>query len=254
MRYQHAVIACLVLLGSVLALGAPLGYNPNNTGNEVFPSTIIFGISILLMGAFLNVFAYRYFSATMFWVGFCVFANITLISMTTSLPDTGENHRILLAIVAIVIGIIGGGLVLWCWPLGIAFLGALGGFYFSIWLLSWKSDSIMPTHTGIVTFLIIMTILGAASIFLGERIMILAACCMVGAYSSMFAISLWVGDGFSDGIYDFTTGHEANYQVTTNSYIFLALVLVFFLLGFMWQWNYHPGLFMTNRKVFWLAR
>ena len=77
-----------------------------------------------------------------------------------------------------------------------------------------------------------------ASFFLDRAVMIFAAT-FVGAYIFMFGVDCLSRTGFIAGpqaILNRNPNHLVEYQLSTNIYVMLAMIILMYLIFYVWQW------------------
>ncbi|KAJ1880907.1 hypothetical protein LPJ66_011413, partial [Kickxella alabastrina] len=118
--------------GGTLALGGNGG---------LVASGIVAGITLIVLGFFFNYFGYKLFKVLVFLAGFCVVAGLVLYAeYKIRAPLEDEKGRQLWYLgIAAVLGLLGGGLMLFLVNVGVALVGGLGGFALATWILSMKT-------------------------------------------------------------------------------------------------------------------
>ncbi|KAF9965982.1 Mitochondrial distribution and morphology protein 12 [Mortierella alpina] len=153
----------------------------------------IAGAILIGAGLLLSFFGYRLFHITMFLIGFYFFGNVSYIAMA----NAGVVSQTWLLIVAIGVGIVGGLLLICCSTLGVAVLGALALYSLGLWILGLKSGGLITSGTGRIILLVSMAVMGFILGLCREREMVIIGSAIVGAYSFVIGVDMFVHTGFT---------------------------------------------------------
>lgn len=108
---------------------------------ELSPSAIASGVFFLLGGMTLLFFGYRLFKPMLFLAGMYTVMILSFVILTKLEPDDGySNPDAVLFWPPMALGLLGGGLALFLYRVGLVCLGLLGGFSLSLFLLSLRSQ------------------------------------------------------------------------------------------------------------------
>jgi hypothetical protein len=168
---------------------------------------------------------------------------MTWVGLTNNEPYPGYPHQPIVYItVCVGLGILGAIIFMFFYCISLYFVGALGGFYLAIFILSWKQDLVIENNVARICFIIGMAIVAGVSVFLLERYIIIFATSFIGAYLFVFGMDLFVHTGFINGfriILDHNWWHNVQYYINTNVYVMLGAVIILTLLSCGWQyyWN-----------------
>ncbi|KAF9917368.1 hypothetical protein BX616_001228 [Lobosporangium transversale] len=252
---QARSMALLALLcffiPSVLAQGAQgIAVDPNNPG-EVIRITVsgtIVAIVLMVAGFIFAFFGHKFFKITLFLAGFYVCSTLAWIALKNAEPAVGyENAQWIYLGVSGAAGLLGGCLFLCFWRLGFAALGAISGFYFAIFVLSWASSGVISNGTGRTIFIIACVIVGIVLTFFVERHVVILGTALVGSGSFFVGLDNFVHTGFSDAFIQFLSGKKTGliggdgYVVSGKVYGMLAGTLAMFVVGACFQYYKHRG-------------
>ncbi|CDW74601.1 UNKNOWN [Stylonychia lemnae] len=200
------------------------------------PIAIIFGILVSFQGR-------KFFPWTIGVIGCFIGGGITLLlfSMSSILDsiqssqatDQSTFFAILTFIVAGIIGIFVGFILQKMLHIGAAILGAIGGFFigvaaYNIIFFSLKSE-ILLTSCSILGSLIM-----AFLSFRQYDNIVIFGTGFIGSYSFTRGISLFIGN-FPNEILFFTQLIEGNVSATWETYFYLAIFVILFILGVVYQ-------------------
>jgi hypothetical protein len=107
----------------------------------------------MLIGLYFLIFGYNSFRGTLGFTGFVFFAVMTWIGLVNNEPQYGYPHNeIVYTCVSVGLGLIGAFLFVFLYPIALYFIGGLGGFFLSVYILSWKENLVIQ----IVSLLLII--------------------------------------------------------------------------------------------------
>jgi len=230
---------------NTFSLAAPIDNDKSDNNNILddardgpFNVTVQAGIAggiLILAGFILCFFGYRVFHVTMFLIGFYFFGNLTYIGMANG----GITNSTLLLAVAIGVGIVGGLLLVCCSKLGVAVLGALALYALGLWILGWKSGGVITSSTGRIILLVALAVIGFILGLFREREMVIVGSAIVGAYSFVIGVDMFVHTGFKEQADQFinskSTIEEHFNNQSTGAYALLATFIVMAILGLLIQ-------------------
>lgn len=158
---------------------------------------IILGIITISIGMFVCLCSIRATKVVMFFVGFLL--GYFICQMLLSSVDIGDNpDKDTITIVAtLVSGIAFGFLVLFMLHVGLFILGAIGGFFTAIWVLSFLPDTSIlqePTYSGLFIgfFVLFFCII---SYFFKDWILIICSS-IIGSYVTFYGIDRFTHFGY----------------------------------------------------------
>jgi hypothetical protein len=147
-------------------------------------ATIIVGLLVLILGLSFMTMGYRLFKPVCFLAGFYVGVILGYVILANVEPDTGFNNReaILLG-VCIVLGLLVGGLAMCLSSVGIWLIGGVAGFFFAMFILSWKDNGAIESVGGRGGFIAICCGIGALLAFFFEKIIVMAGTALTGSFT-----------------------------------------------------------------------
>ncbi|KAK9710782.1 hypothetical protein K7432_008207 [Basidiobolus ranarum] len=224
-------ILCLLFSGSVAA--------QNKIGDyAISPQTSVIAVVMIILGFFFCFFGHRFFKTIIFLAGFVVVGFLAyVICYKISIPNTGTKSTIYL-VVAIVAGIAGGCLFMCIWSLGIAAIGALGGFALGMFILSLGDGMLISSNTGRILFIVALVIAGIISIFFFEKHVVIVGTAFAGAYMFIVGIDYFIGTGFTQHLIAFLNGEgRVFYHTNGKVYAMLASMAVLAIIGAIVQYK-----------------
>ncbi|ORX94155.1 hypothetical protein K493DRAFT_337924 [Basidiobolus meristosporus CBS 931.73] len=224
------LLLTLLFSNSVLAQSA--------VDHAITPQTSIIAIVMIIVGFFFCFFGHRFFKVIIFLAGFVVVGFIAyVICYEISRPDTSTKSTIYL-VVAIVAGIVGGCLFMCIWKLGIAAIGALGGFALAMFILSFGNNMLISSKTGGIIFVIVFVVVGIIAIFFLEKHVVIIATAIAGAYMFIVGIDYFIRTGFTEHLIAFLNGYDRSFYHTNGKiYAMLASLAVMALIGIVVQYK-----------------
>ncbi|KAG0206898.1 hypothetical protein BGX28_001767 [Mortierella sp. GBA30] len=229
--------------------GPNLGGAPGSLFKITVSGTIV-AIVLMVAGFLFAFFGHKFFKITLFLAGFYVFSTLAWIALRNAEPTDGygANAQWIYLGVAGAVGILGGGLFLCFWRLGFAAIGAIAGFYFAIFVLSWANNGLISNGTGRTIFIVACVIVGIILTFFVERHVVIIGTAIVGSGSFFVGLDNFVNTGFSAAFTAFLSGkgHQAligtdGYQVSGKVYGMLAGTLAMMVVGACFQYYKHRG-------------
>jgi hypothetical protein len=226
----------LALLSSCAAQSTKVTYS---TGHSYAT-----GIMFVLAGITLALFGHRLVKPAAFLAGAFLFSGITYVILTRVEPSGGYNNRdSVLLFSCLAVGLIGGLLGFFCYKLGLSIIGALGGFAFAIFILSWKDD-MFSTSTGSWLFVLAFSLAGSILIQFFEKPILITLTAMTGSYVLFLGLDVFIQAGFTrtckyilsgGGIDDFSD--ISGVRGSKSLYGMLIGMLVFFILAAVFQYK-----------------
>lgn len=160
----------------------------------------------------------------------------------------GANRQWIYLGVGAAAGIVGGSLFLCFWRLGFAALGAIAGFYFAIFVLSWATNGVISNGTGRTIFIVACVVVGVIATFFVERHVVILGTALVGSGSFFIGLDNFLHTGFSDAFILFLSGNkngfvrgDGQFHATGKVYGMLGGTLAMFIVGACFQYYKHRG-------------
>ncbi|KAJ3300324.1 hypothetical protein HK104_001742 [Borealophlyctis nickersoniae] len=210
-------------------------------GERAFTThAIILAIICFVVGIIFLFAGLRMFPLVTALAGFYVFSVIGYIILTRLEPDEGYTHRATVLLVgSLAIGLLGLFLGFCLWQLGVAFIGGIAGFSLAMWLLSLRDGGLIHSQTGRIILVVVLVVVGMFLIFVFERIFLIIATSLIGAYLITFGIDLftqtgWIAEtrAFLQNVPDANT----NFTVTPEMTGILVAFCVLTVIGIVVQW------------------
>ncbi|KAF9096678.1 hypothetical protein BGX27_001097 [Mortierella sp. AM989] len=216
---------------------------------DITVSGTIVAIVLMVAGFLFAFFGHKFFKITLFLTGFYVMSTLAWIALKNAEPAAGygTNSQWIYLGVSGAIGLLGGGLFLCFWRLGFAAIGAIAGFYFAIFVLSWSSSGVISNGTGRTIFIIACVIVGIVLTFFVERHVVIIGTAIVGSGSFFVGLDNFIHTGFSDAFIEFLSGKKTGliggdgYHVSGKIYGMLAGCLTMMVVGACFQYWKHRG-------------
>ncbi|KAI9484799.1 hypothetical protein BDB00DRAFT_878418 [Zychaea mexicana] len=207
------------------------------------------GITCIIIGLYFMIFGYRYFRPTLGLVGFVFFALMTWVGLVNNEPFEGYPHtEIVYICVSIGLGLLGGILYMFFFPLGLYFVGALAGLFFAVYIMSWQESLVIQIQVARICFIIGMGVLFIILVVLVESFTIVFSTAFTGAYLFILGLDFFAHTGFINAlllIFDGNPNHYIAYIMNTPVIVMLAFVIVLTLLSAGWQ--YYWSIYKENR-------
>ena len=125
------------------------------------------------------------------------------------------------------------------WRLGLAAIGALGGFFLALFILSCKSDGVIQSGIGRSIFIAIFCILGAILISFFEKPILILSTSIVGSFSFIYGVDIFAHKGFIQAVRVFLGERSlsATYELTGVVIGMLVSVLILAGIGMVVQYR-----------------
>ncbi|TPX58519.1 hypothetical protein PhCBS80983_g03081 [Powellomyces hirtus] len=227
-RRQSRTLTLLALF--ICCFGSAAAQNSTDTTDQIngyiedaqriITQKAVLGGLCIAVGLFLLIVGQRLWKAALFFTGFFVTALTGYILMVNLEPNTGYEHRgTVLLLGSLACGVVGGGIALCLWKLGLVLLGATAGFLFGMFLLSWKDGGLVDSEKGRIILLAVATGIGIILALVLQKKLLIVGTSMAGAYSVVFGIDCYARTGFTESMQTFLSGpDEVNW--TTFEYVF----------------------------------
>jgi hypothetical protein len=189
-------------------------------------SNTAFGIISGIIGIILLFFGIRFFKIALFLSGICVgwFIDETFVITQGFI---GVDNTILIAIIPLIIGILVGFVFLLVFPVGIAAIGALGGFSLSIYIFSWKSAGVMDHSVARPILMTVIPCIGAVISLMYEREMIILGTALFGSLCFCSSMDTFSSTGFNRAI-SYLVHNRGNFDTDDG---LIGLLIVYFIVS-----------------------
>ncbi|KAJ1819505.1 hypothetical protein LPJ75_001182 [Coemansia sp. RSA 2598] len=208
-----------------------------NSNGSIVAGGIIAGIALIIIGFFFNYFGFKLAKVLVFLAGFCVVGGLVLYAeykIRTPREDEKGRQVWYLAIAA-VFGILGGLLSLFLFNVGIALVGALGGFALASWILAMKSGGLIHSDAGRIIFIVAMIIVGMLAALFLKNPAIIVLSSIWGSYALFVGIDCFARTGFQYTALNFLNTPGAVYETSPKVYAMIACMAVSAVLGIIFQ-------------------
>ncbi|KAI8096905.1 uncharacterized protein BX664DRAFT_346929 [Halteromyces radiatus] len=255
----HGTVKTVTRTITATATATTSGTNPTNTptcdqqcwsdylwhtyGYGISVAQALTGIVCMMIGIYFMVFGFRFFRPTLGFTGFVFFAVMTWIGLTNNEPASGyPNTDLLYVCVSAGMGLVGAGLGVFFFVISIYMVGGLGGFYFAVWILSWKASLIITVKVAQICFIIGVGLVTAILLYLLETYILIMSTAFIGAYLVLFGLDFFAHTGMLNAwllIFDANPNHFNSYMIQRPVLVMLSFVAVLFLMSVGWQyyWN-----------------
>ncbi|KAJ1983749.1 hypothetical protein H4R34_001081 [Dimargaris verticillata] len=234
----------LSLTSLVAFFALALADDAENGSYHLFAEDIIAGILLIVIGFLFCFFGRRLFKLVLFLAGFCVVGLLVLLAcFRIRPPHADETTRTILYYVAGIIGGVIGGIACVCfWFVGLAFIGALGGFAVSVWLLSLKDGGLIESTWGRVLLVVLLVVAGMVIIFFLEKHVIIIATAIWGAYAMMVGIDSFAHTGYRQHLSAIFGGDTAAiYHTSGKVYAMIGSTVALAAIGIIVQYRSFHG-------------
>jgi hypothetical protein len=171
----------------------------------------------ILCGVFFMFFGYRFMKLTLFMGGFVSYGRSENMTQTTvylllllgyitlnilykaSLDGTinlQENALTMLFVATVVAGLIGGILAVTVRKFGLVLVGATGGFFFAMAILSLRNDTLIPNQSYRFVFIALCAIIMAAAVLFFQKHVVIVTTSVGGSVASHLGLATLLGSYF----------------------------------------------------------
>ncbi|RGB34670.1 hypothetical protein C1646_624269 [Rhizophagus diaphanus] len=239
----------LLILTSLFGILFPLSINAQNNdptfgigeqNGSLTPHAIVTGVILIVTGIIFCFFGRKVYRLTLFLIGFYVGTIIAWVTISNAGGFNGTASQTILLVVSLAIGFVVGLIFMCCATLAVWLLGALAGYTFALFILSWRSDGLIHNNAGRIVFIVVLTILGLLLACFFKNTLIILATAFIGAYAIILGIDLFARTGFAQSVRAFLDkNNDTPYTTNTKIYLMLAGMLGFFIVGSLFQFRYH---------------
>ncbi|KFH69706.1 hypothetical protein MVEG_04512 [Podila verticillata NRRL 6337] len=263
---NYPMATLLLLCLATCALGLPTNstltplINPSgdvilDVGQHVRITTqnIALGTTLIIVGLVQVFYGFKFIRLTLFITGFLAWtiaAMMIMVAIRWDLVYTTFLPQYYYMWVWIGSGLIGALLSFRYWDLGVTFNGAFGGFALAMGIIAVANLNI--ENAGRYVILGVLILGGAAFATFYEKLFVIMATSLGGAYLLMYGVDEFVQVGYREMIviFDFT-GKTFTYHPNKYVYIMLASSVLLAGLGVGWEfWHHETPLWMDRKAVF----
>ncbi|KAI8055307.1 hypothetical protein BDF22DRAFT_654205 [Syncephalis plumigaleata] len=227
---------------------------PQEVQQALTPQSIVGAIVALVVGFVLCFFGYRFFRPTLFLAGFVIAAFVTYVVCLNVAPLKGDQYdsikRTVYIVLVIGVGFIVGVLAVCFWRFGLLLVGAMGGLVGGLFILAFMPNGLIKEPVWKAVLIVILVILGAILIFKFERPVVIVATSAGGGFALALGIDFFVQSQFASTIATVLGGaSSAVLSFDAKTYIMLALVAIFAILGMIVQFRFFKGVFGNGKPA-----
>ncbi|KAJ1567773.1 hypothetical protein HK405_004801 [Cladochytrium tenue] len=248
-----ASLACL-LGAAVSALAAPLPLDAASAAVSDSTTVSVAGYSVtapegvvgavgILLGLFLVFFGFRLYKPTLFAAGFVFGAAVGYVILSRAEANAYPSRDVVLVVGSLACGLLLGCLTLCFHSFAVAMLGAAGGLFLALWILTWHAGGVISTDYGRIILMVVLAIAGALLAFYLERWAVIVLTSFIGSYITVLGIDCFAQTGFTQAAVNFLTGNNkldfADFDVNGKVITLAIVVVVLTLIGIFVQhrWN-----------------
>ncbi|KAG0348985.1 hypothetical protein BG005_011228 [Podila minutissima] len=252
---KHIVLlACILLsIGACLVSASPLPQDLNQASNNslVDPfsapdsqattkftwENFIYGILFIFFGGVEVLHGYRYIRFTMLVAGFLVWSSTAVMIMI--IVNTGSGSYLsseLYFLIWLAVGIVGSLVSFYLYHVGIVLTGAYGVFVVIAIIFTATN---LRNYIVRYTLLVIFVILGGYLTKRYERIAVILATSVGGAYMMMFGLDMFVQTGFRATYHVILSQSKAEFKPNVGTWVMVACVPVIAIFGIIWELMHH---------------
>ncbi|CAG8463532.1 10926_t:CDS:2 [Dentiscutata erythropus] len=237
---------------STVAQGAQ--QDTQNSDGSLTAHGIVVGVILIVTGVIYCFFGKRVYRLTLFLIGFYIGAIAMWIALSNNEPPQGFGGATasptIILLVSLAAGLILGMLFVCCAEFAIWLLGALAGYLFALFVLSWASNGVIQSKDGRIIFIIVCTTIGLLLTCCFFDTIIIVATAFIGAYAIILGADMFARTGFSQSVVSFLNGNTniPPYETNTKIYVMLAALVVIFIIGVLFQLRSHNEKFWPGGR------
>ncbi|KAG0356206.1 hypothetical protein BC939DRAFT_499409 [Gamsiella multidivaricata] len=216
--------------------------DPFSTPSYLAPSKFtweqgIYGILFIFFGGVELLHGYKYIRFTMLVAGFLVWASTAVMIMLITNISTGiYQSTTVYFVVWFFIGIAGAIVSFYLWHVGIILTGAYGMFVVV---------AVVFTAGNVTNYIFRYTVLAICVVAGGyltkryERMAVILATSLGGAYCIMFGLDMFVQDQFRTTFHVMLSQSSAAFYPTAGTWVMIACVPIIAAFGVVWELKHH---------------
>jgi len=223
----------------------------NGTTSHITISSTITSIFAIVSGLIFCYFGHKFFKVTIFIAGFYIFALAGWLLLINVEPQTGygPSAEWIFLGVCLALGLIGGTLFVCLWTFGIACIGAIGGFFLALFILSFNDNGFITNHISRSVVILIAVIIGVVLSFFLDRHIVIFGTSASGAYVVTLGLDGFAHTDFSASTRKFLDGnHQIIYNITPAVIGMMVAFLFLFITGTIFQYRYHKAPFHPDGR------
>ncbi|KAF9575014.1 hypothetical protein EC968_004511 [Mortierella alpina] len=253
---QLAIVVWLLytLYNAQYVVGAPLpqasinnssnGFlgDPFSTPDYLAPSKFtweqgVYGVMFLFFGAVEVLHGYKYIRFTMLVTGFLVWASTAVMIMLIVNMNSGVYQSSgIYFMVWLLVGIAGSLISFYLWHVGIILTGAYGMFVIVAVIFTAAN---VRNYVFRYTVLAICVVVGGYLTHRYERLAVIFATSLGGAYCMMFGLDMFVQAEFRATFHVMLSQSSERFHPTAGTWVMVACVPVIAIFGIIWELRHH---------------
>ncbi|KAJ2229959.1 hypothetical protein GGH97_006252, partial [Coemansia sp. RSA 475] len=151
--------------------------------------------------------------------------------------DTEHARQLWYLGIAAALGALGGACVLFAYKVGVALVGALGGFALATWILAMQTNGVIHSDVGRALFIAALVVAGIVAALFIQRPAVIVASAVWGSYVLFVGIDCFARTGFQYTALAFLSTPGAVYETTPKVYAMIACMALSALLGIFAQFR-----------------
>ncbi|KAG0330865.1 hypothetical protein BG004_001947 [Podila humilis] len=211
---------------------------PDSQAKDKFAwENFVYGILFLFFGAVEVLHGYRYIRFTMLVAGFLVWSSTAVMIML--IVNTGAGSYLsseLYFLIWLAVGLVGSVVSFYLYHVGIVLTGAYGAFAVIAVIFTAVN---LRNYIARYTLLAIFVILAGYLTKRYERIAVILATSVGGAYMMMYGLDMFVQTGFRGTYHVILTQSTAEFNPTPGTWVMVACVPVIAIFGIVWELHHH---------------
>ncbi|KAJ3409006.1 hypothetical protein HDV05_004655, partial [Chytridiales sp. JEL 0842] len=171
-----------------------------STGYQLTLQQGILGAVLIAIGLFLLIAGFKLWKPTIFLAGFLLASSIGYTILLRVEPAQGYDPSArdnILLFGSLAIGLLGGLIVLCVRQVGLAAIGAIGGYALAIFILGFTNNGIIQVGWGRIVFILAFIIIAIVLVFFVEKWVVIVSTSMAGAYLVVLGIDMYAKTGFA---------------------------------------------------------
>ncbi|KAF9347513.1 hypothetical protein BGX34_003092 [Mortierella sp. NVP85] len=216
--------------------------DPFSTPDYLAPSKFtwancVYGMLFIIFGLIEVVQGYKYIRLTMLVTGFFVWGSLAvMIMLIADINSGGYQTSGAYFAVWFILGLIGALVSFYFWHIGIILTGAWGMFVVVAVILT-----AINLRSVILRFSIlgVCLVLGGYLTYRFERVSVILATSLGGAYSFMFGLDMFIQTGFRATFHVILSQSTARFHPNVGTYVMIALTPLIALAGVIWELKHH---------------
>ncbi|KAJ1743914.1 hypothetical protein LPJ68_000450, partial [Coemansia sp. RSA 1086] len=139
--------------------------------------------------------------------------------------------------IAAILGAVAGGILLFLYKVGVAFVGALGGFALASWILGMQSGGVIHSDVGRALFIAAFIVVGMIAALVLQRPALIIASATWGSYILFVGIDCFAHTGFQNTALAFLNTPGAVYVTSPKVYVMIGCMALSAVLGIVAQFR-----------------